>query len=128
MPTTTPVMIPIRPNHGGGSVQVDGEHVAPGLAITPAIIDAATVPGAGEGRMLAPGRYVLVQAESGRALTSWFFCRGHVAEAAELAAASGVDWTRPDDRDPRLADLRKALRDVWRNCCPGWDTLPTEHV
>ncbi len=123
---TAPLAIPIEANYGGGTYRAEGEHVAPGLAIGPAIIDAATVPGLGAGKAVAPGRYVLVHAESGRSLTRRFFCRRHVEAAAELAVAAGVDWTRPaDDVDPRLAALRKALYDMRGVCCPGWDTPPT---
>ena len=112
--TAVAVDIPIREDHGGGHVTVEGIAVAPGLALAPAI---------GEGRVEVPGRYVLVQIPSGRALTRRYLCRAHADLAALLARLSPVDWPASVDApagDPELGAVRRAVVDLWRpSCCAG---------
>ncbi len=126
---TVPITIPIEASYGGGTFHTDGQPVAAGLAIGPAITDGRYVPGLAPGPVLAPGRHILIHVGSGGSLTRRYFCRRHVIEAAAVAVGSGVDWTRPaDDLEPCAAGVRRTLRTLWGFCCPGWDVLPTQRL
>lgn len=65
------------------TVQDEGRPVAPGLAVTPAYIDDEAV----------PGRWSLTHLASGQAV-AMRFCAHRIDDAARIAIASGVDWTR----------------------------------
>ncbi len=83
--------------------------VAPGLAITPSLG--------------TPGRYTLTHIESGKTVLYGIYCAEHIAQAAAMAAACGVDWATPADRFDVVAGRlhADAIRAALGNCllsCP----------
>lgn len=78
--------------------EVQAEIVAPGLAIAPAYAYGRAV----------NRRWSLVHTPSGRHLSGKVCCRCCVEEAARLAVASGVDWSR-SEAEVRADESAKSL-------------------
>jgi hypothetical protein len=113
MPTT---YIPVTVVCQATSLAVPGELIAPGLAITPAVIDGVTV----------PDRYALTHVPSGQRITPWrATCRTHLQQARRIAIESGVAWDANADTvraDPRA---HGAYRKIFATGCGPCDDCPT---
>lgn len=95
------------------TVEVEGETVAPGLAITPYVTD--------RGRLAASGHFHLTHIGSGYRIGT-VYCAHRIRVALAIAVDSGVDWT--DTRDELKANptARKAGDDcIAAAYCSGCD-------
>lgn len=122
MPTTTDrdkvqVNAAIRDGDDWKLFAIEGELVAPGLAITPALRPNADT----HQPEPRPNRWTMTHTPTGRSF-GLSRCRTHIEQAAQLAAEAPVDWTTPDMH--AVADAVKAttllldIRAAMRNPCP----------
>lgn len=83
-------------------LEVDGEMVAPGLAIAPAYRYGQQV----------DGRWTLTHMPSGLAVAARLCCRSCVEKAARIAVSSGVKWSRREAKvraDPMSRTFARQL-------------------
>ncbi len=96
-------------------IEVEGQIVAPGLAITPYLNDDCTP---------HEGWLNITHIPSGLRIHGGAFCKGCIPAAVVLADESGVDWTADETTvkaDPRAKKAASDLLALQLDACPVGD-------